>query len=343
MGVSGADPGDVALDLTLKGGLSDLCCLPQVLCIARSWMERNGTKPMLQDPPQLQTEIPHPLDTFRDEWHLSRRSVYSEDLIVLHDLQPPDEVEVVATHHLLSLQLNHGSHQITRMDEREYDGSFPIGSIFLLPAYCSGSFYWETVDEAVIFILAPEFLRRIAAQTECLNPDQLQLRPILIDRDPQVEHIGRLFRDEMQTQGLGGQLYCESLANSLAIHILRNYCTDPPRLGDCGKGLSRDRLRHVLEVIHSSLDQTLRLETLAAEVNLDVYYFSRLFRQSTGISPYQYVLQQRVKKAKSLLKQHGLTITEVAMECGFNDPSHLARHFRKIVGVSPRVYRQQIQ
>ena len=61
-----------------------------------------------------------------------------------------------------------------------------------------------------------------------------------------------------------------------------------------------------------------------------------------GISPYQYVLQQCIEKAKSLLQNQALTVTEIALECGFTDSSYLARQFRKTMGMSPRDYRRQI-
>ncbi|MEM1309484.1 MAG: AraC family transcriptional regulator [Cyanobacteria bacterium P01_C01_bin.70] len=286
----------------------------------------------------------HPLDAFKDEWHLSQQSVHSGKLIVLHDRQPPDEIGCCfMSHHVLSLQISHGSRQITRMDGQEHDGTFPTGNLFLQPANCPASFTWETTDEAMVFILAPDFLSRVATQTECLNTNRLELRPILLKPDPQIEQFAHAFRHEMQTGGLGGQLYSDSLANCLAIHLLRHYCTTSAQLPHYTSGLSRERLRRALDFIHTSLDQPLRLETMATELGLSVYYFSRLFRQSMGVTPYQYVLQQRIEKARRLLQNSDLSIAEIAMDCGFANPSHLARHFRKFVGVSPKIYRQQVQ
>ncbi|MEL6352566.1 MAG: AraC family transcriptional regulator [Cyanobacteria bacterium J06627_28] len=296
--------------------------------------------------PPLSSQAPtQTLDALKDEWTITQRSVHSGDFVALHELLPPDEVELPPnlTHHLLALQLTHGDRQITRFDGREYDGPIPIGTFFLQPASYPASYSWESTDEALLFLLTPGFLQRLATQTGCLNPDQIELRPILLDHDPQIEQLARAFAHEMQTQGLGGRLYTESLANCLAIHLLRHYCTIPAQLPPPVGGLSRDRLCQTLDLIHASLDQSLGLETLAAAVGLDVYYFSRLFRQSMGISPYQYVLQQRIEKAKSLLQNQALTVTAIALECGFTDSSHLARQFRKTMGMSPRDYRRQIR
>lgn len=286
----------------------------------------------------------HPLDFFKADWQLlAQRSIYTEGVMVLHCIKPPDEFEQPPlTHHLLVFVLSQVPRQVTRIDGQEYDGAYPPSSFLLQPQDALAAYAWESIDEDITILLTPEFLQRIAAQTECLNPDQLELRPVLIGQDPQIEQLALAFYHEMQTEGLGGQLYAESLANCLAIHLLRHYCTRSAKLSTPQGGLSKTRLSRALEVIHASLEQSLRLETVAAELGLNVHYFSRLFRQSMGVPPYQYVLQQRIEKAKRLLKDPDLSIAEIAMDCGFANPSHLARHFRKLVGLSPKAYRQQV-
>ncbi len=69
------------------------------------------------------------------------------------------------------------------------------------------------------------------------------------------------------------------------------------------------------------------------------YYFLRLFKQSMGITPHQYILQRRIEKAKFLL-QHGESIAEIAIKVGFCDQSHLTQYFKRIVGVTPKKFLQ---
>ncbi|MEO1352630.1 MAG: AraC family transcriptional regulator [Cyanobacteria bacterium J06635_15] len=287
----------------------------------------------------------HPLDlmgSIKDEWRVSKQSIHSGDLIVSHVVLPPDEIaHPPLTHHCLVLQTQHNVHSIIRIDDQEYNGVRSIGNFCLKPSPCQAFYAWETTVEAILLLLTPAFLQRTAAQTECLNPDALELRPVLVGQDPQLEQLAQAFYREMKTEGLGGRLYRESLTHCFAIHLLRHYCTTPAKLRTDERGLSQKRLRLALEVIHASLDQSLRLETVAAELGINVYYFNRLFRQSMGISPYQYVLRQRLEKAKRLLQNSELSIAEITLECGFANPSHLARHFRKSVGMSPKLYRQR--
>ncbi len=104
-------------------------------------------------------------------------------------------------------------------------------------------------------------------------------------------------------------------------------------------GLPPHKLQKVLDYIDANLSQELSLERLANQVGLTPYYFARLFKQSIGKSVHQYVIHRRVERAKQLLKQSELTIADVAVECGFANPSHLALHFKRIVGVSPKQFR----
>ncbi|MFB2893510.1 helix-turn-helix domain-containing protein [Aerosakkonemataceae cyanobacterium BLCC-F50] len=106
--------------------------------------------------------------------------------------------------------------------------------------------------------------------------------------------------------------------------------------------LSLDKLRQALDYIQEHLGEDISLEAIANYLNISQYHFSHLFKESMGISPYQYVLQQRVERAKQLLKQRELTIAEITVECGFANQAHLFKHFHKFLGMSPTKYRSYL-
>ncbi|MDX1977688.1 MAG: response regulator transcription factor [Pseudanabaenaceae cyanobacterium bins.68] len=101
------------------------------------------------------------------------------------------------------------------------------------------------------------------------------------------------------------------------------------------------RLKSTLAYIQTHLDQNINLEMLAGAVGMNPSYFCRVFQQEIGCSPYQYIIQQRIAKAKELLKNRQLSISEIALQTGFANHSHLDRHFHKLVGSTPKAYRHQ--
>jgi AraC family transcriptional regulator len=107
-------------------------------------------------------------------------------------------------------------------------------------------------------------------------------------------------------------------------------------------GLTPSRLRKVTELVHAKIDGELTLEQMAKAVSLSVAHFSQMFRKSTGKSPHQFVLQQRVERAKELLPKAEARVLDVAVACGFKTQQHFARVFRQICGTSPTQYRREI-
>lgn len=93
----------------------------------------------------------------------------------------------------------------------------------------------------------------------------------------------------------------------------------------------------VIDYINAHLELNLGVGELANVVQMSPYYFTRLFKQSTGLTPHQYVIRRRVERAKQLLLQGKLTIAQVAYTVGFAHQSHLNRHFKRWLGMTPKI------
>jgi transcriptional regulator of acetoin/glycerol metabolism/AraC-like DNA-binding protein len=105
-------------------------------------------------------------------------------------------------------------------------------------------------------------------------------------------------------------------------------------------GLSTGAMRRVREYVEVHLNESIDLGMLARVAGLSMHHFARQFKQSAGVTPHHYLTQKRVERAQEMLVQSNLSLAEIAYAAGFSDQSHLARHFRYMLGTTPREFRQ---
>jgi AraC family transcriptional regulator len=241
--------------------------------------------------------------------------------------------------HVVNLHLSGPIRMVTRLDGESWEGSYTRGNVEIFPAGRRIEQVLGEASEDVNVLLEAEFVRRVAADVGA-DPDRLEILNRFEARDPQIERTMLSFLTELESDGLGSGLYAEALATALAVHLLREHSS----LGERAKrkvgqeplgGLSAKVLGRVLDYVHDNLAGDLTLAGMAREANLSPYHFSRLFKESTGMSPHQYVVRERVERAKRLLLRGDLPGAAVAREVGFYDQGHLARHTRRLLGATP--------
>ncbi|MBD3885278.1 helix-turn-helix transcriptional regulator [Phormidium tenue FACHB-886] len=223
---------------------------------------------------------------------------------------------------------------------RTYVGLHAKGDVSVTPAKTPFFARWDSDDHCMQIRIASRFIQSVARETIATDPDRLELRLEFQTRDPQLEAIGMMLLAELRQDNLGGKLYIESLANVLAVHLLRQYTAPKSRFIVYESGLSQRQLLQVVEYINEYLHQDIKLTDLAAELRISQSHFSHRFKQSIGMTPYQYLLQQRIERAKQLLKQSDQSIMDIALLCGFNNHSHLSKQFRQLTGMTPKAYRE---
>jgi AraC family transcriptional regulator len=216
----------------------------------------------------------------------------------------------------------------------------PAGSISLLPAGSPARWRWSGGKDTLNVYLEPGLIERVAAEVFGLDPARLILPPLDGLDLPHLRAAMAAVDAEMTAGGAGGSLAAESLANVLAVHLIRH--VSAPRRPAPGRDgtLPRGRLRAVVEYVEEHLDAGPTLEQLAAVARLSPYHFARQFKAATGLPPHQYVIARRVERAKHLLQAGGeLCLAEVAALAGFSDQSQFCHHFKRLVGVTPGQFR----
>lgn len=212
-----------------------------------------------------------------------------------------------------------------------------IGDVAVCPEGVMHRCDWETSTRFMILAIEPELLKQMSQ--DWINSDPIELIPqFATGKDALLNGILTRFREEVETGKISNHLLVDSLKTVLSIHLLQKYSTTKPKPVKTNSGLSQAKLHQVTDYINEHLAQDLKLSKIATILQLSPYHFSRLFKESTGITLHQYILQCRVKKAKYLLQYSQFSISEIATKVGFFDQSHLTRYFKQIVGVTPKQF-----
>lgn len=271
--------------------------------------------------------VPKPAALSSSGWS----SIYLE----LHQQPKFETIEHQHTMHVMVYGVSDSS-----LGERWLDGKLKRetrskGDIAIIPTGISHRCNWNAPAQFMILAIESALLKQVGQ--DWVNPDRIELIPhFMTEQDALIQGIFCALRDELESGKIGGDLLIESLKTTLAIYLLRNYCTTKPKLSSYADGLSFLKLQQVTEYINDHLHQDVKLIELAALAQMSPYHFLRLFKQSMGVTPHQYILQRRIEKAKCLLQRGELSIAEVAASVGFCDQSHFTRYFKRIVGVTPK-------
>jgi AraC-like DNA-binding protein len=198
---------------------------------------------------------------------------------------------------------------------------------------------WRHTTGILLAELNPQLLARVAS--EMISPANITFMYPSRAKDPQIQHLMIALRAELEEGCPAGRSFGESLATTLAIHLIRKYSISAEKAGGHRGGLPIWRLRHVMDFIEEHLGEEIRLSQLADLAQMSLYHFGHLFKQSTGLPPHQFCLQRRIVRAKKLLADSRLSITEISQALGFASQAHFTTAFRKLVGITPHAYRNR--
>jgi len=220
------------------------------------------------------------------------------------------------------------------------EGREVAGDLDIVPARTAAS--WEMKQEgmALIMCVPDELLRAVAVRLD-RDPAAIDIADRFQMRDPVIEHIGWTLKADIDSNLAGGRLLRDSLGVALAARLLQRHYRGSLPMREIRGGLTHTKLERVIAHIEDNLASKLSLPGIAEIAGMSVSHLKTLFRNSTGVPVYEYVLRRRVERAQFLLRNHKLSIAEIADATGFAHQSHLARHMHRILGYTPSAVRRK--
>lgn len=193
---------------------------------------------------------------------------------------------------------------------------------------------WDKVFDFIAIALSPEYTDRL------IEIHDFFFSPQRVITDNLIYQLSLKFFDELKQGNFAGKVYGESLSTAFAIHLACNYSTNQKKVFAPKGKLSSIQLHQVIDYANSHINQNIGLAELAKQLNISSFHFIRLFKQTVGISPYQFILQLKIERAKQLMQQSRFSLTEIAYELGFMDQAHFSNAFKKATGVAPFQFRK---
>lgn len=249
---------------------------------------------------------------------------------------PTDKYE---QHHII-LNLREEPHRLENWRDGEHrDFIYHKNEIIVTPAGVASGWKWHVKTKCIIITLEPIKFEKFA-QTELgilLSSGQLKNSPQFLDED--ITQSGIQLLEALQCD-LGSQVMFESFARIFLTKLILKYGLQEAEY-EFSKSFTAQDYKQVLDYIAVNYGKNILLEDMAAQASLSASHFSRLFKQTIGKSPYQFLMAYRVEQAKKMLNNPYKLMVDIAFSCGFSDQAHFSRVFKKIEGLTPKQYRKK--
>jgi AraC family transcriptional regulator len=214
------------------------------------------------------------------------------------------------------------------------------GSLLLEPSQTAGASGRSA--EFLLLILSSSLVMDYAVRMRLVGSGAaIAFQCRLIEQDEEFLRLASSLAAELSAEDAGREIFIAALIEQIVVHLLRHYSnmrrSDELELSRVG--LIDRRIRRAVELMHARLDDNLSLKEIAAASYLSPFHFSRLFKKLTGATPHAYLAGQRIARARLLLAETDLSITQISSRVGYTSPSHFTKAFRQATGLTPRAFR----
>jgi AraC family transcriptional regulator len=244
---------------------------------------------------------------------------------------------------LVAIHMGPSAKLSCRRGGKQYSGTAVHGDIDIIPAHTAMRWEMQDQNDTSRILGLPHALLRSVAHESGLDPARMEILNRFQVRDNELETLSWVIKREMELGRPSGRIYLDGLTLAIASRLVTRHSSLTKGMERRNGGLTGHRLKQVLSFIEEQLGDDLSLERVAAVARVSPSHLNSLFRGSVGLSVHQYIIQRRVERAKMLLQQDGLSLTEVALAAGFAHPSHMARHMRRLLGLPPRAIKRVLE
>jgi AraC family transcriptional regulator len=195
----------------------------------------------------------------------------------------------------------------------------------------------------LVFYLPRAALDTIADDANAPRIRDLSYEPGAGVNDVTISGLGSLLLPALSHPDQANPLFVDHVLLAVGVHVAQTYGGMRPMSRLARGGLTPWQERRAREFLLANIKRGVALREVARECGISVGHFSHAFRRTLGVAPHKWLIEQRVVLSKEKLRVDGLSLSDVAMECGFSDQSHLTRVFGQVVGVSPGAWRRALK
>ncbi|MFC3747033.1 helix-turn-helix domain-containing protein [Paenibacillus sp. GCM10012306] len=237
--------------------------------------------------------------------------------------------------HLITI---HGSSEPVKINHFENsgvnEGLTKPGDIQIMPSGQNTYCQWEQAISFLKMEITPSYMDEVAYESGLGWTGHIELDHKFLVQDPKLLQLSQWMFEELSNNGASGKLYIDSLANMTIIHLLQHYTTSSQKCLK-PKHVTNQQISLVIEYMHAHLEKDISLDEISAVANVSTSHLVRLFKQHTGFTPHQYLIQLRIERSKFLIRCGKMSFKEIAAQVGFSDQGHFTKLFKRTVGLTP--------
>lgn len=275
-----------------------------------------------------QVILPPNLSSDRTHW----KGIYLQ----YHDCSSHETPEHYPTQHVIAIQTQGIVKAERKLGDRFKQEQIRPGDVCLVPARTRHWINSQGKQGLILLSLEPSFLADTVPDS--IDRKNAELLPHFARADPLIYHIGLSLKTALEINSADSHFYVEALGVALTAHLMQFYTAEKYLL-PIDIAPEEAKIQRAKDYIQAHLTENLSLKAIAATIDLSQHHFCRVFKKTTGLSPWQYVIQQKIALAEQLLRNPQLTVAQISRQLGYSTSAQFSNFFRHHTGVTPSAYR----